>query len=198
MGFGPGGPARRSREEVVRVLGRLLAVLLVVVVVAVMAAGGLLAWVGARALPQTSGNVQRAGHGLPRRGRGCTDRGGLPRRPFLRAGLCPRVGADVADGGLPPHRQRPARRAVRKEPGGYGSFHPGGRTRCRRFRSRPAPRSRTRSRRHAGPGAVSGAAPVVGLDGGGVAALLSAGACGRRRTYPGNSRISRPSATVTG
>jgi len=49
----------------VRVLGRLLAVLLVVVVVAVMAAGGLLAWVGARALPQTTGTLHVAGLGAP-------------------------------------------------------------------------------------------------------------------------------------
>ena len=48
-----------------RVLGRLLAVLLVVVVVAIMAAGGVLAWVGARALPQTTGTLHVAGLGAP-------------------------------------------------------------------------------------------------------------------------------------
>jgi penicillin amidase len=49
----------------VRVLGRLLAVLLVVVVIAVIAAGGLLTWVGARALPQTSGTLHVAGLAAP-------------------------------------------------------------------------------------------------------------------------------------
>jgi len=49
----------------VRILGRLLAVLLVVVVAAVMAAGGLLVWVGARALPQTTGTLHVAGLGAP-------------------------------------------------------------------------------------------------------------------------------------
>ncbi len=48
-----------------RVLGRMLAVLLVVVVVAVLAAGGLLVWVGARALPQTTGTLHVAGLTAP-------------------------------------------------------------------------------------------------------------------------------------
>ena len=48
-----------------RVLGRLLAVLLVVVLIAVIAAGGVLTWVGARALPQTSGTLHVAGLGAP-------------------------------------------------------------------------------------------------------------------------------------
>ena len=48
-----------------RVLGRLLAVLLVVVLIAVITAGGVLTWVGARALPQTSGTLHVAGLSAP-------------------------------------------------------------------------------------------------------------------------------------
>ena len=48
-----------------RVLGRLMAVLFVVVLIGVIAAGGLLAWVGARALPQTAGTLHVAGLGAP-------------------------------------------------------------------------------------------------------------------------------------
>jgi penicillin amidase len=50
---------------VVRILGRLLAVLLVVVLIALVAAGGLLAWVGARALPQATGTLRVAGLAAP-------------------------------------------------------------------------------------------------------------------------------------
>jgi penicillin amidase len=49
----------------VRVLRRLLAVLLVVVLVVVVAAGGLLTWVGVRALPQTNGTLHVPGLGAP-------------------------------------------------------------------------------------------------------------------------------------
>jgi penicillin amidase len=50
---------------VVRILGRLLALLLVVVLVVVIAAGGVIAWVGARALPQTSGTLHVPGLTAP-------------------------------------------------------------------------------------------------------------------------------------
>ena len=48
-----------------RVLGRLLAVLLVVVLIAAIAAGGLLTWIGARALPQEAGTLHLAGLAAP-------------------------------------------------------------------------------------------------------------------------------------
>lgn len=48
-----------------RILGRVLAVLLCVVLIAVLAAGGLLAWVGVRALPQATGTLHLAGLAAP-------------------------------------------------------------------------------------------------------------------------------------
>jgi len=49
----------------VRILGRLLAVLLGVVLIALVAGGGLLAWVGARALPQATGTLHVPGLAAP-------------------------------------------------------------------------------------------------------------------------------------
>ena len=107
-------------------------------------------------------------------------------RPVLRPGLRPRLGADVADGGLAPHRRRPARRALRREPARHGPF-----IRTLGWRGAAAARPRRRSRPRRAPSSTP--TPRASTPG----STATEGSSGSRSSWPASWRVGQRARTAT-
>ncbi len=151
-----------------RVVKVLAVTLVVVVLVAVVGGFGAVAWITDRAMPQTTGTLQVAGLDaavtVDRDAYGIANitRDHDP-RPVLGAGLRPRRGADVADGGLAPDLGRSAVGGVRRGLARRGPLHPDARLAWRRGTGscRALARPRARSSTLTPPGSTPGSTRIA-------------------------------------